>query len=131
MLYEHLVYIFMTGMYAVVVVFAAGVISEIVPTMARKPIFSHRAAATSIVAVGVLIPLAWMQNMYSASIPEGFQIAAMFVALSLVVPLGTLFYRLARNAVARDGSDRRADPVCRRPRSPPSRSGSRANWHTP
>ena len=92
MLYQHLVYIFMSGMYAVVVVFAAGVISEIVPTMARKPIFSHRAAATSIVAVGVLIPLAWMQNMYAAPIPEGFQIAAMFVALSLVVPLGTLFY---------------------------------------
>ncbi len=92
MLYEHLAFIYMSGIYAVVVLFAAGVISEIVPTMARKPIFSHRAVAGSLVAVGVLTPLAWMQNMYSASIPEGFQYGAMFVALALVVPLGTLFY---------------------------------------
>jgi cytochrome c oxidase subunit 1 len=91
LLYEHLAYIYMTGVYAVVVLFGAGVISEILPTMARKPIFSHRAAALSMAAIGLLMPLAWMQNMYSASIPAGFQIGAMLVALALAVPLGTLF----------------------------------------
>jgi cytochrome c oxidase subunit I len=91
LLYEHLAYIFMTGVYTVVVLFAAGVISEIVPTMARKPIFSHSAVAGSMLAIGVLMPLAWMQNMYSAPLPAGFQYAAMAVALALVIPIGTLF----------------------------------------
>jgi heme/copper-type cytochrome/quinol oxidase subunit 1 len=91
LLYEHLVYVFMTGIYAIVVLFAAGVISEVLPTMARKPIFSHRAVATSMVAIGVLMPLAWMQNMYTAPIPAGFQYAAMALALALTIPIGTLF----------------------------------------
>ncbi len=92
LLYQHLAYIFMTGIYAIVILFASGVISEILPTMARKPIFSHRAAAFSMISIGVLMPLAWMQNMYSAPIAEGFQYAAMALALALAVPIGTLFF---------------------------------------
>ena len=90
LLYEHLVYIFMSGIYAIVVVFAAGVVSEILPTMARKPIFSHRAVAASLVAIGVLTPLAWMQNMYSAPINTGFGYFAMAAAVALLVPIGVL-----------------------------------------
>jgi len=90
LLYEHLAYIFMSGIYAIVVVFAAGVISEVLPAMARKPIFSHRAVAASMVAIGVLIPLAWMQNMYSAPINTGFGYFAMAAALAAMVPIGVL-----------------------------------------
>ncbi len=43
LLYEHLAYFFFTGAYVIVFLFAAGAISEILPTFARKPIFSHRA----------------------------------------------------------------------------------------
>lgn len=92
LLYEHLAYVFMSGVYAVVVLFAAGVISEVVPTMARKPLFSHRAAVASIVAIAVLVPLAWMQNMYSAPIPEGWQYMAMAAAVALTVPVGVLLF---------------------------------------
>jgi len=90
LLYEHLAYIFMSGIYAIVVVFAAGVISEVLPAMARKPVFSHRAVAASMVAIGVLIPLAWMQNMYSAPINTGFGYFAMAAALAAMVPIGVL-----------------------------------------
>ena len=90
LLYEHLVYFVMTGIYAIVVLFAAGVVSEILPTMARKPIFSHGAVAASMCAIGVLMPLAWMQNMYSAPINEGWSYMAMAAALALVVPIGVL-----------------------------------------
>jgi heme/copper-type cytochrome/quinol oxidase subunit 1 len=92
LLYQHLVFIFMSGIFAIVVLFAAGVVSEILPTMARKPIFSHRAAAASMVAIGVLTPLAWMQNMYSAPIPEGWGYMAMGFALALIVPVGVLLF---------------------------------------
>ena len=91
-LYEHLAYIFFTGAYVIVVVAAAGAISEILPTFARKPIFSHRAVAASMVAIAVLGLLAWMQNMYIAPLNEGWTIMAMAFALALAVPIGTLFY---------------------------------------
>ena len=41
LLYEHLAYIFFTGTYLIVFLAAAGAISEILPTFARKPIFSR------------------------------------------------------------------------------------------
>ena len=106
LLYEHLVYIFMTGIYAIVVLFAAGVISEILPTMARKPIFSHRAVAGSMVAIGVLTPLAWMQNMYSAPIPEGFQLHGDGRRARARGPDRHPVLRLDRDAVARHDPDR-------------------------
>ncbi len=92
LLYEHMAYIFFTGAYVIVFLAAAGAISEILPTFARKPIFSHRAVVASFVAIGVLGPLAWMQNMYIAPLNEGWTIAAMFFALCLTVPIGVLVY---------------------------------------
>ena len=90
--YEHIGYLFLTGIYLIVFLFAAGVISEILPTFARKPIFSHRAVSASFMAVGLLGLLAWMQNMYSAPLNEGWTIAAMAFALALLVPIGLIFY---------------------------------------
>jgi heme/copper-type cytochrome/quinol oxidase subunit 1 len=92
LLYEHLAYIYFTGAYVIVFLAAAGAISEILPTFARKPIFSHRAVAASFVAIGVLGPLAWMQNMYSAPLNEGWTIMAMAFAIALVIPVGLLVY---------------------------------------
>jgi cytochrome c oxidase subunit 1 len=92
LLYEHLAYIFFTGAYVTIFLAAAGAISEILPTFARKPIFSHRGAAASLVAIGALGPLAWMQNMYSAPLNDGWAIAAMLIAVSLAIPIGTLIY---------------------------------------
>lgn len=92
LLYEHLAYIYFTGAYVIVFLAAAGAISEILPTFARKPIFSHRAVAASFVAIGALGPLAWMQNMYAAPLNEGWTIMAMAFALALVIPIGVLVH---------------------------------------
>jgi cytochrome c oxidase subunit 1 len=94
LLYEHLAWFFFTGAYLVVLITALGAIADIVPVFARKPLFSHRAAMSSLVAVAVLGLLSWMQNMYTAPIPLGFEIFAMLMALSLTVPLGLLIFNL-------------------------------------
>jgi cytochrome c oxidase subunit I len=92
MLYEHLATIFFTSAYAIVFVIAAGVISEILPVFSGKPLFSLRATTGSLVAIAVLTPLAWMQSMYEAPIPEGWTIMAMAFAVAIAVPVGTLLY---------------------------------------
>jgi heme/copper-type cytochrome/quinol oxidase subunit 1 len=92
LLYEHLAYIFATGCYLIVFLFCAGAVSEILPTFARKPLFSHRAVLASIAAIAPLGLCAWMQNMYAAPLDSAWTIAAMTFALSLVVPIGVLFY---------------------------------------
>ncbi len=92
LLYEHLAWFFFTGAYMLIVIVAAGVISDVLPTFARKPLFSHRGAMLSLLAIAVLGPLAWIQNMYTAPIPLGFEIFAMLFALALTVPIGLLIF---------------------------------------
>ncbi len=90
LLFQHLGWIFFTGAYFLILIPAFGAISEIVATFSRKPVFSPRMVAGSLVAIGVLGPLAWMQNMYSAPIPIGWAYFAMAIALALIVPVGLL-----------------------------------------
>lgn len=91
MLYAHLSWLYFTGIHTVMLVAAFAVISEIVPTLSRKPLFSHSAVTGSIVAVGVLGTLAWMQNLYASPLAEGFAYFAMLMAILLLVPVGLIF----------------------------------------
>jgi len=90
-LFAHLSWLYFTGIHTIMVVFALAVISEIVPTFSRKPLFSHSAVTMSLVAVGVLGTLAWMVNLYAAPIAEGFTFFAMLMALALLVPIGLIY----------------------------------------
>jgi len=89
--YQHLSWIFFTGCYLLFLLPAIGVISEILPTLSGKPLLSRGAVSGSIAAIGGLGLLAWMQNMYTASIPIGWLYLSMAAALLLVIPLGVLF----------------------------------------
>jgi len=91
-LWQHLSWLFFTGAYLVILLAAFGAISEILPTFSGKPPFSHRAIAASLVAVGALGLLAWMQNMYTAPIPVGWTFFAMAAAVALTVPIGLLLF---------------------------------------
>jgi cytochrome c oxidase subunit I len=89
--WQHLSWIFFTGVYLVMVVSAAGAISEILPVFSGKPLLNRRAVNGSMTAIGAIGLLAWMQNMFTASIPIGWLYFAMAAALVLVVPVGLLF----------------------------------------
>ncbi|MGH2993544.1 MAG: cytochrome c oxidase subunit I [Solirubrobacterales bacterium] len=91
-LWQHLSWLFFTGAYLVMLLAAFGTISEILPTFSGKPIFSHRAIAASLAAIGALGLLAWMQNMYTAPIPVGWTYLAMAAAVALTVPVGILLF---------------------------------------
>src|SRR5215216_6649605 len=89
--YQHLSWIFFTGCYLVFLLPAIGAISEILPVFSGKPLLSRGALIASMAAIMPLGLLAWMQNMYSASIPIGWLYGAMLMALLLVIPLGAVF----------------------------------------
>jgi cytochrome c oxidase subunit 1 len=95
--FQHLTWIFFTGCYMTMLLLATGVISEILPSFSGKPLLSRGAIAVSMVAVAVLGTLAWMQNMFTASIPVGFLYFAMAAALALLIPLGVIFFNWLAN----------------------------------
>ncbi len=109
LLYEHLAFIFFTGIYVVVIVSAMGAISEIFSTFSRQPHFGQRTIAGSMAAFAVLGVLAWMQNMYSAPIAAGFLYFTMLVALAAVIPAGLIIFNWI--ATLRGGSTSMRPPL--------------------
>jgi heme/copper-type cytochrome/quinol oxidase subunit 1 len=89
--YQHLSWIFFTGCYLVFLLPAFGAISEILPVFSGKPLLTRSAVLGSMAAIAPLGLLAWMQNMYSASIPIGWLYMAMAAALLLAIPIGAIF----------------------------------------
>lgn len=98
-LWQHLSWIFFTGAYMLLVIFAFGAIAEIVATFSRKPLFNRNVVMASLGAVAVLGTLAWMQNMLTAPIGIGWQYFAMLMSLALVVPFGLILFNLIATLV--------------------------------
>jgi cytochrome c oxidase subunit 1 len=94
LLWQHLSWIFFTGVYMTILIFAFAAIAEIVQTFSRKPLFNRQAVMGSLAAVAVIGTLAWMQNMLTAPIGIGWQYFAMLMSLALIVPFGLILYNL-------------------------------------
>jgi heme/copper-type cytochrome/quinol oxidase subunit 1 len=89
--YQHLTWIFFTGCYVLFLLPAIGAISEILSVFSRKPLLSRGGLMASMAAIMPLGLLAWMQNMYGASISIGWLYFAMLMALLLAIPIGGVF----------------------------------------
>jgi heme/copper-type cytochrome/quinol oxidase subunit 1 len=99
LLWQHLSWIFYTGSYMLILIFALAAIAEIVPAMARKPLFNRGAVIGSLVVIAILGTLAWTQNMLTAPIGTGWMYFAMVMSLALLVPFGLIFFNLIATLV--------------------------------
>jgi cytochrome c oxidase subunit I len=94
LLWQHLSYIFFTGVYMAVAVTMLGAISEIVQTFTRRQLPGRIAIVGSLAAIAIVGTLAWTQNMMTAPIPGGFKYYGMLMSMALIVPFGLIFYSL-------------------------------------
>jgi cytochrome c oxidase subunit I len=94
LLWQHLSWIFFTGAYMLILIFAFGAIAEIVSTFSRKPLFNRPVTMASLAAIAVIGTLAWMQNMLTAPIGIGWMYYAMLMSLALIVPFGLVIFNL-------------------------------------
>ncbi|MGN6816694.1 MAG: cytochrome c oxidase subunit I [Solirubrobacterales bacterium] len=99
LLWQHLSWIFYTGTYMLVLIFAFGVIAEVFATFSRKPLFNRPVTMTSLAAIAVIGTLAWMQNMLTAPIGIGWMYFAMVTSLALLVPFGLVIFNLISTLV--------------------------------
>jgi cytochrome c oxidase subunit I len=69
-----------------------GIVSEILPVFARKPIFGYKAIAASTVAIAFLGFLTWAHHMFTAPIPEALLIFVMMSSFLIAVPTGVKIF---------------------------------------
>src|SRR6201994_4436439 len=94
LLWQHFTWLFYSGAYALVLIFAFAAIAEIFSVFSGNPLFNRPVIMGSIAAIAVLGTLAYMQNMYTAPIGLGYKYFGMCVALMLIVPVGLIFFNL-------------------------------------
>jgi cytochrome c oxidase subunit 1 len=94
LLWQHLSWVFYTGTYMLILIFAFGAIAEIAATFSRKPLFNRNVVMACLAAIAAIGTLAWMQNMLTAPIGIGWMYFAMLMSLALIVPFGLVFFNL-------------------------------------
>jgi cytochrome c oxidase subunit 1 len=88
LLWQHLFWFFGHPEVYIMVLPGFGLISEILPVFARKPIFGYKAIAASTVAIAFLGFLVWAHHMFAAPVPEAILIFVMISSYLIAVPTG-------------------------------------------
>jgi len=87
LLWQHLFWFFGHPEVYIMVLPAFGIVSEILPVFARKPIFGYKAIAVSSVAIAFLSALVWAHHMFAT--PTATVVLAFFMLSSFTIAVPT------------------------------------------
>jgi cytochrome c oxidase subunit 1 len=87
-LYQHAFWFFGHPEVYIMVLPAFGIISEILPVFARKPVFGYKAIAYSSVAIGFFSMLVWAHHMFTVGLPTYLNSFFMLSSMVIAVPTG-------------------------------------------
>jgi cytochrome c oxidase subunit 1 len=87
-LYQHVFWFFGHPEVYIMVLPVFGMISEIIPVFARKPIFGYKAVAYSTIGIAFYSMLVWAHHMFAVGMPMGLNIFFMLSSMIIAVPTG-------------------------------------------
>ena len=88
LLWQHLFWFFGHPEVYILILPAFGMISEILPVFARKPIFGYTAIATSTIAIAFLGALVWAHHMFTTPLQTTVLAFFMLSSFAIAVPTG-------------------------------------------
>jgi cytochrome c oxidase subunit 1 len=87
-LYQHLFWFFGHPEVYILVLPAMGMISEVIPVFARKPIFGYRAVALATVGIAFISMLVWAHHMFTVGMPRALQTWFAIASYAIAIPTG-------------------------------------------
>jgi len=91
-LFQHIFWFYSHPAVYIFVLPGLGVISELLPVFARKPLFGYRPVALSSMAIAIMGFLVWAHHMFTVGLGNVLNNAFTFTTLLVAVPTGVKFF---------------------------------------
>jgi len=91
-LYQHMFWFFGHPEVYIMVIPVFGMISEIIPVFARKPIFGYKAVAFSTLGIAFYSLLVWAHHMFTTGLGTGLDSFFMISSMIIAVPTGVKIF---------------------------------------
>ncbi len=88
LLFQHLFWFFGHPEVYILVLPAFGIISEIIPTFSRKPIFGYGSMIIAIGCIALVSMFVWAHHMFTAGMPLNGELFFMYTTMVVAVPTG-------------------------------------------
>jgi cytochrome c oxidase subunit I len=92
LLWQHLFWFFGHPEVYIMILPGFGIVSEILPVFARKPIFGYKAIAASTLSIAFLSLLVWAHHMFSTPTPTVVLVFFMLTSFLIAVPTGVKIF---------------------------------------
>ncbi|HEV3153888.1 MAG TPA: cbb3-type cytochrome c oxidase subunit I [Candidatus Baltobacteraceae bacterium] len=92
LLWQHMFWFYSHPAVYIMILPAFGIISEVLPTFARKPIFGYKMIAFSSCAIAILGFMVWAHHMFTSGMAPELQIPFMVLTMTIAIPTGVKIF---------------------------------------
>jgi cytochrome c oxidase subunit I len=87
-MFQHIFWFFGHPEVYIMILPAFGIVSTIIPTFARKPLFGYSSMVYATASIAILSFIVWAHHMYTVGMPTAAQLFFMYATMLIAVPTG-------------------------------------------